>query len=113
EISKEYEKEKQTLLDYKLKSLVNDAYYYYHIFAADESKFNILEKDYTLTGNSGFYTKRTKLSGEANDILFNKVNLLKYNNHSSFETNENNYNTYKAKVEEIKNYYDSPYKKPV
>ncbi|WP_373437952.1 hypothetical protein [Metamycoplasma equirhinis] len=113
EISKEYERKKETLLDYKLKSLVNDAYYYYYIFAADESKFNILDKEYELIGNTGFYVKRTKLYSEANDILFNKVNLLKYNNHSSFETNENNYNTYKAKVEEIKNYYDSPYKKQV
>ncbi|WP_373439073.1 hypothetical protein [Metamycoplasma equirhinis] len=113
EISKEYEKEKQTLLDYKLKSLVNDAYYYYHIFAADESKFSILNKEYELTGNTGFYVKRTKLYGEANDILFNKVNLLKYNNHSNFEENENNFNTYKSKIDEIKNYYDSPYKKQV
>ncbi|WP_373435956.1 hypothetical protein [Metamycoplasma equirhinis] len=113
EISKEYEKEKQTLLDYKLKSLVNDAYYYYHIFAADESKFNILEKDYTLTGNTGFYVKRTKLYNEANDILFNKVYSLKYDNSSNFEENENNFNTYKSKIDEIKNYYDSPYKKQV
>ncbi|WP_373439883.1 hypothetical protein [Metamycoplasma equirhinis] len=113
EISKEYERKKETLLDYKLKSLVNDAYYYYHIFAADESKFSILNKEYELTGNTGFYVKRTKLYGEANDILFNKVNLLKYNNHSNFEENKNNFNTYKSKIDEIKNYYDSPYKKQV
>ncbi|WP_373438763.1 hypothetical protein [Metamycoplasma equirhinis] len=113
EISKEYEKEKQTLLDYKLKSLVNDAYYYYHIFAADESKFSILNKEYELTGNTGFYVKRTKLYSEANDILFNKVYSLKYDNSSNFEENENNFNTYKSKIDEIKNYYDSPYKKQV
>ncbi|WP_373435544.1 hypothetical protein [Metamycoplasma equirhinis] len=113
EISKEYEKEKQTLLDYKLKSLVNDAYYYYHIFAADESKFSILNKEYELTGNTGFYVKRTKLYSEANDILFNKIYSLKYDNSSNFEENEKNFNTYKSKIDEIKNYYDSPYKKQV